>query len=168
MLQFEECKKCSEKRPIVNRTHNLCDKCNTERLRGINTKIKVNKPPTTAAKRESVIKTKLQDLKALISNKAQSEDRYYCWGCGKSEGPLDRSHIVSVRENKSLELCEQNINLLCRSCHIKWESGEIEKQMSLNCFESDLTFIKKNDNIRYQKFLSKITDLKNKKIGNTK
>jgi len=169
----EPCSKCLKSKPIENRSKWLCSDCNFERLHNGVSRAQVYKeraserveakvPRTIRAKfkpikqqtsNEAETKKKLHELKLLIEQKAINNGVYYCWGCGKSEGGLDKSHILSVKQRKDLELDENNIDLFCRTCHESWESGIIEKMIILNTFESDLLYIQKHDSKRYNKIL---------------
>jgi hypothetical protein len=160
----------------------LCNDCNYERLhngasraqiykdkikereeiktpRLIRTKYKPLKQQTT---NEVEIKKKLHELKNSIEQKAIDNGVHYCWGCGKGGVSLDKSHILSVKQRKDLELDENNINLFCRDCHMIWESGSIEKMIVLNTFENDLLYIQKHDKKRYNKILLMIEEYSEK------
>lgn len=101
----------------------------------------------------------LKKLKDSISNKAVKNGTYFCSGCGRGDEWLDRSHILSVKQRKDLELVEENIDLLCRSCHEKWESGNIVKMMSLNCWNRYIEYIRMNDEQKFYKLKYKIDEL---------
>ena len=104
------------------------------------------------------IKLKLSTLKTEIEIEAQQDNHYYCWGCGLGTNGLDKSHILSVKQRKDLELEKANINLLCRKCHMNWESNDIEKMIVLHCFEKDLLYISKKDPRRYNQTVLMIND----------
>lgn len=169
----EYCSKCLKSKPIENRSKWLCSDCNFERLHNGASRAQVYKeraserveakvPRTIRAKfkpikqqtsNEAETKKKLHELKASIEQKAIDNGVYYCWGCGVGGIALDKSHILSVKQRKDLELDEDNINLFCRDCHMAWESSVIEKMIVLNSFESDLLYIQKHDSKRYNKIL---------------
>lgn len=46
-----------------------------------------------------------------------------CQSCGTTEGPLDYSHILSVKHYPKHEAHPLNAVIECRSCHTLWESG---------------------------------------------
>ncbi len=165
------CKYCNK--PVVNRKYELCIEHNFERLHNgvsraqvyssrvkereeiktpklIRAKYKPLKQQTTT---EAETKKKLHELKASIEQKAINEGLYYCWGCGKGGIALDKSHILSVKQRKDLELDEMNINLFCRDCHMAWESGDIEKMIVLESFEKDMIYLLNKDQKRYNKIL---------------
>lgn len=173
------CSKCNLPKPIVNKKYNLCDDCNYMRLHDGKSKAEVlrekastkiitakhyqfkNKKPLSSSQKTAkqiVIDKALQALKNSIRIDEKQNGTYYCKGCGRSEKHLDRSHILSVKHRKDLELVRENINLLCRTCHSAWESNLIHKMAALYCFEKDLLFIKTNDVGRYNKIILMIND----------
>lgn len=171
----DKCKKCNNPNSfIVNKKHYLCDNCNCIRLHGktrfelekdkntkrsekINqtTKKKITKTTTQKRIREKEVKEKLKILKSKIHLENQQWMTYHCVGCLANgyTTHLDCSHILSIGQRKDLELLKDNIQLLCRLCHTKWESSSIPKMTDLLCFESNLSFIKKHDNYRYNRLL---------------
>ena len=125
------------------------------------------KLPFFSKKGKETYKTMLA-VKSAIRTDAQNEDSYFCAGCLKTSEPLDCSHIISVAHRPDLQHEKDNINLLCRFCHIRHESGDVEKMTSLACFMEDIYYIYKNDETRFNKILFKIHDYlqntKNKRI----
>lgn len=105
--------------------------------------------------KESIIKSQLSILKNKIRLYAIQNNEYFCKGCGCT-GSLDCSHILSVGLFKHLELCEENIQLLCRYCHLIWESAAIDIQMNLLCFNDNLIFIATQDQLAYNKFKTRV------------
>lgn len=178
----EPCSKCLKSKPIENRSKWLCSDCNFERLHNGVSRAQVYKertserveakvPRTIRAKfkpikqqtsNEAETKKKLHELKVSIEQKAIDNGAYYCWGCGVGGNSFDKSHILSVKQRKDLELDENNINLFCRDCHNAWESGDLEKMIVLNSFESDLLYIQKHDSKRYNKILLLIEEYSEK------
>lgn len=174
------CSRCEKQKFIVNKKYNLCDDCNYYRLNG-KTKQEVYQEKASQkskktyqtkksqlkkvskikiqTQKEKQVKNKLSQLKNQIREKAALNNQYFCWGCGKGGVQLDCSHILSVGQRKDLELQEENINLFCRSCHIKWESNDVEKMSQLLTFEKDIDYIKKNDSMRYNRLFSQIEDV---------
>lgn len=174
------CSKCEKNKPIVNRTKWLCGDCNYERLHNgasraqvyserikqrVEQKIpKLNKLSfkqkyiNQQTAKEKDTKEKLSALKLEIEIEAQHDNHYYCWGCGKGEKGLDKSHILSVKQRKDLELDKPNINLLCRGCHVKWEGGNIKEMIMLDCFEKDIQYIRDKDIGRYNKLVLMIQE----------
>lgn len=181
-MSEQPCSKCLKSKPIVNRSKWLCSECNFERLHNGVSRAQVYKeraserveakvPRTIRAKfkpikqqtsNETETKKKLHELKASIEQKAIDNGVYYCWGCGVGGNSFDKSHILSVKQRKDLELDEDNINLFCRTCHSAWESGDIEKMIVLNSFENDLLYIQKHDSKRYNKILLLIEEYSEK------
>lgn len=110
------------------------------------------------AKKETKVKSALSTLKKDIEMEAVQNNEYYCKGCGTSHVGLDKSHILSVGQYKSLELEKENIQLLCRTCHITWESGGIASQMALHCFVGNMIFMFCHDRDKFNRFLTRIED----------
>lgn len=121
IVENKNCSKCNLDKPIVNNKYHLCNECNHYRLHNETTqqtlekqfnkaqlkqqtKPKKKTTPTTQAKEETLIKQKLSQLKQDIETKALEEDTYHCKGCGCSYLGLDKSHILSVKQRKDLEL----------------------------------------------------------------
>lgn len=105
---------------------------------------------------EKEVKVALSKLKNDIRLEAVQNNEYFCKGCGKGGKYLDCSHILAVGYRKDLELCKENIQLLCRRCHSHWESMDIILMMALDCFKSNLAFIKKHDTLMYRKLRTKM------------
>lgn len=104
-------------------------------------------------------KAKLSELKFSISEEALLNDEYYCKGCGHSNGGLDRSHILSVKQRPDLELDKDNIDLLCRTCHNHWESWDIFRMAALICFERYLKYIFSKDEETFFKIFIKMEEV---------
>lgn len=128
--------------------------------------VKVFTPIKQQTKKEAGIKSKLSILKNEIRLDAVQNNEYFCKGCGCA-GALDCSHILSVGKFKHLELVKENIQLLCRVCHLRWESNCIDMQMALNCFENNLIFIATQDQEAYQKFKTRIDSYTSIKLNFT-
>ena len=107
--------------------------------------------------KEADIKSHLSAIKNEIRLDAIQSNEYFCKGCGHT-GVLDCSHILSVGKYKHLELVKENIQLLCRHCHLIWESGSIDKQLNLHCFNDNLIFISNQDILAYNKFNTRVED----------
>jgi len=167
----EECLGCNLEKFLVNRKYKLCEDCNHFRLHGKTKyeslqeqqtksflKKNTSKPKQIrqVGSKQSVVNGLLSKLKNKVRKEAQDQDMYYCWGCGIAGEQLDCSHILSVKQRKDLELDQENINLFCRTCHNKWEHGNIVQQTSLLTFEKDLLYIKERDEMRYNKIIEKI------------
>lgn len=113
---------------------------------------------TKQAKKESNTKQQLSVLKKQIEDEALDNDTYFCKGCGASYLGLDKSHILSVGQRKDLELEKENIDLLCRDCHMDWESGNVERLVKLDCIDRYLDYIYKKDTTKYFSILAKLED----------
>lgn len=111
-------------------------------------------------KKEAGIKSQLSAVKKDIELEAVQNNEYFCKGCGNSHVGLDKSHILSVGQFKQYELLKANIQLMCRNCHMIWESGTIEEQMKLLCFVDNLRFIFTLELLVHQKFITRIEDYK--------
>ena len=146
------CSKCNKPKPIINKKHWLCMDCNFERLHKGVSRVEIYKerakdrvefktPRIVRTKinqqtsKEKTIKKELSEIKKSIDQEAIENGTYFCQGCGKSNGLLDKSHILSVGQRKDLELDKENMNLFCRECHTNYESGNMEKMIILNSFE---------------------------------
>jgi hypothetical protein len=105
---------------------------------------------------EALIKKQLLALKKEIELEAVQDNHYFCAGCGLSHPCLDKSHILSIGQFKALELIKENMQLMCRTCHIIWESGTIEEKMNLHCFVGNMLFIFYYDQTTFNKLLTKI------------
>lgn len=125
------------------------------------------KLPFFSKKGKETYKTMLA-VKKELRESAQNEDSYFCAGCLKTNIQLDCSHIISVAQRPDLQHEKENISLMCRKCHEKHESGDVEKMTSLACFMHDIEYIYKNDETKFNKILFKIADYlqntKNKRI----
>lgn len=115
-------------------------------------------PLRQQTKKEAGIKSALSVLKTSIELEAVQNNEYYCQGCGAAACGLDKSHILSVGQFKSLELVKENIQLMCRECHRIWESGTIEEQMQLYCFVQNLHFIYNYSIESFNKFITRIEE----------
>lgn len=112
-----------------------------------------SRPLTTKAIREQEVKAELKILKEQIHVENINNNTYYCRGCGLNghSQHLDCSHILSVKQRKEMELVKDNIQLLCRTCHMDWESWNFKKMNKLNCFKSNLEFLKEHDQYRFNR-----------------
>lgn len=184
-LQEGICSNCNKHRAIVNRGKTLCDNCNYQRLHSGKTKediakekikIKESKMREISLKshdsinhssfqnkrvkikaitaKQSNLNKQLSQIKNEIALEAIQNDEYFCKGCGSSS-EIDKSHILSIGQRKDLELVKENIQLLCRRCHIKWESGNYEKMSSLWCFDDNMEYIASIDLEKYHKIVNK-------------
>lgn len=155
-LSIQVCIQCGNKAPIVNVKYGLCNNCNRQRL-GSSTKTYIFKKssPNKISKKQSLSNYKMKEVKDNISQQAIDRDEYYCKGCGLGGVNLDRSHNVSISSNKSLQHDPNNITLLCRSCHEKWESGNYVKMSSLLCFSQIMNYLYDSDKTAFWKIKNK-------------
>lgn len=170
-LKIEKCSCCEKTRPIVNRKYLLCNECNGKRLHN-DTDQKEDSSgserPRTVLKR-TPIKRKVYKIKQITTRKAkvrkelglvkaavESRDCGICLGCAGIGG--DKSHILSIAQHQALELMEENIQLLCRECHMKWESWNVEKMTSLLCFEDNMRFIETHSTSTFYRVCYKIKE----------
>lgn len=168
------CSGCNKDLPIQNKKYNLCSSCVFEKNHGGKSRgevymkraserpikiyqLKSSGRPRQQTKKEAVVKNELSALKTQIDLEAIQSDSYYCSGCGVSYVGLDHSHILSVGQFKELELDRENIDLLCRDDHMAWESGEIDRQVKLLCFERYLQYIQSKSSEFYSKLLHKMS-----------
>lgn len=176
------CSNCKTNKPIVNKKYNLCGDCVFEKNHGGQTRAQVygarlaakreteepspkywvskKKPKRIKqqTKKEEGIKSALLTLKTEIDMDNVLDGTYYCRGCGKSYVGLDKSHILSVKQRKDLELLKSNMQLMCRTCHMAWESWNVVQMGKLICFEENMQFIFLQDRETFQKIMTKIDD----------
>lgn len=156
------CLGCSKNSYITNKKYVLCDSCNYKRLHEGKTRIEVYglKPKkdkktnfvNKISAKQVELNKKLSSIKKEIEFESFQKYGYLkCEGCGHLSDHMDKSHLVSIAQNKSLECIKENIQLLCRECHMKWESRDINTMMSLKCFDSNMKIIKRLDEIAYNK-----------------
>lgn len=112
-----------------------------------------------------VKKSKIDDLvsqaKAKLRLDAKQDGMYYCWASGRTDDPLDCSHIISVKRCQEIGKSElawslENIQLESRTSHMEWESWEanIEKVKNHDNIDYKLSFIKEHDEESYHRFQS--------------
>jgi 5-methylcytosine-specific restriction endonuclease McrA len=158
--------------PSINKKYDLCDTHNYERLHGRSKQevyaersasrpkkvyqFKTYAKPRQQTSKEAAVKEKLSAVKRDIELDAVLNGEYFCQGCGKSYPGLDKSHILSVKHFKHLELVKENINLFCRECHMAWEGWEVDRMAMLHSFEKDLHFIRTHSDEFYNKIVTKI------------
>ena len=78
----------------------------------------------------SVIESRIKKAKRAIRDRCDN----CCERCESNQGQLSMSHIVSVKwakENGHAQYCwdEDNIELLCNTCHLEIESRTAEKRL---------------------------------------
>lgn len=112
-----------------------------------------------------VKKSKIDDLvsqaKKQLRLNASQDGLSFCWASGRTDEPLDCSHIISVKRCQELGKSElswdlNNIQLESRTSHMEWESWEanIEKVKNHDNIDYKLSFIKEHDEESYHRFQS--------------
>jgi hypothetical protein len=105
--------------------------------------------------KKAKINQELHKVKNEIELEALQNGEYYCKGCG-SGVECDKSHILSIKQFPEYELDKENIDLLCRLCHVDWESGDIGRMMNLHCFPRYMEYIKRKAPLKYNQIVSKM------------
>ena len=72
----------------------------------------------------------LTKVKNEVRQQAFDNNEYYCRGCGKATG-LDCSHNIGLGQSLEHATDYDNLVLLCRSCHQKFESFDISQMLEL-------------------------------------
>lgn len=101
----------------------------------------------------------LLKVKHEVRQAAFDNDEYYCKGCGKATG-LDCSHNVGVGQTSELSKDYDNLVLLCRLCHIKYESNDPKLMNELLCIDLILEYLRINNPERYYKKMYKLNRIK--------
>lgn len=110
-----------------------------------------------------VKKSKIDDLvsqaKKQLRLNAVQDGNHFCWASGRTDEPIDCSHIISVKRCQELEKSElawslENIQLESRTSHMEWESWEanIEKVKNHDNIDYKLSFIREHDEESYHRF----------------
>lgn len=77
-----------------------------------------------------------------------------CQGCGL-EKPASYSHVIPISEDINLESEIENIRWLCITCHILWETHNIDQMKKLLCFEESMNYIKCVRPLYYNRLINK-------------
>lgn len=152
-MTIDFCKQCDcgSKKPIVNRTHWLCQEKNRERLDNQKT-VKTNKHKLLT-KQALKQKERVLDLKKVYEEIAEEREQI-CEGC-RNTHVITHSHTIPKSRRKDLELQKKNIVYLCMKCHTKWEHGTLEDKNTLLNFNEMIEYIKENDNEFYNLLIAK-------------
>ena len=180
----EICKNCKQDKYIVNRTHKLCDECNSIRLHGKTIKQR-QLEQFNKQKERSFSAQKTKPVKQFNKTKKQSEIDYkyavaceeikqerepMCESCGKwhTQVSLSFSHIISRKRCKEIgreDLIYDKRNLLLEcfggpssfptECHNQHELHDIEKIKHHLTYQYKMQFIKENDIQLYSILTSK-------------
>ena len=117
------CKGCGEYRLIANRTKCLCDSCNYKRLHGGKTRFEVK----IERKRYQEPKRRRITGELALFREIWLERVHVCTHCGSKLPeplkPIYFSHIKSKGAFPELRLEKGNIELVCPTCHQKYEFG---------------------------------------------
>lgn len=71
---------------------------------------------------------------------------HICEGCGKKitvMTPTAFSHTIRTKEDESLRLEKENIDLECFDCHTIWDTGTWEQILGQRNFSSRMAYIKR-------------------------
>jgi 5-methylcytosine-specific restriction endonuclease McrA len=138
----------------------MCDECYlSERKRVLEEKKKAgkvsvkleNKPLHRVAKKPDYY-SEYQKVCASIVK----ERDYSCRGCGASNVALDFSHTVARSQAPQLICDPNNIELMCRGCHLIWENGEINNKATLHNFRDMASYMRSKAYPLYVKLMLKL------------
>jgi len=126
-------------------------------------KRKLNPPtprPKIAMRSEKgkVIARKVAEMKAEVKMEALDGEYAECKGCGRHFQTIDASHKVPLSQSLALAANPENITLLCRDCHMKWENGTVPQMIELDCFVDDMHYLFDMDPERFWKIFYRCTD----------
>lgn len=96
--------------------------------------------------------------KLIREEHSDGEEFARCEGCHQYFRGLDASHKVSLARNSELAADPDNIRLLCRDCHLKWESSVAVDMIELKCLEEDLAYLLDFDPERFWKIFHRLLD----------
>jgi len=166
-VEIEKCSKCDcgEKRPIVNRTHKLCDEKNKERLNKNSGKPNKTLSQLMSSSTMSGIGKSLKrtPMKGISKKQKRISAEYKCTtskmldgiqecsGCGWDDR-LTHSHLIPRSRRRDLVSNEENIVYHCTECHLTWESPE---RINLNDYDKNMEVVKKLDEEYYEMLLMK-------------
>ena len=103
--------------------------------------------------------TQVTAMKARVKEGAADGDSFVrCEGCYRYFKGLDASHKVSLARSAELAASAENIRLLCRECHMKWESSVVTEMIELRCFEEDMEYLLDFDPERFWKIFHRLLD----------
>jgi len=168
-MEIGQCKKCptGQKKPIVNRTHWLCDDHNYMRLHGGKTRHeaqlekakaqqKVRKPIVFKKTPRKPIKRRKRPIDveySILIREIASEREKVCTGCGRPQGGdirLSNSHLISRKHCQEIGRMDliadkNNITYHCmdfgnnEGCHRKWEGP---RKIELLDYHMNMTYVK--------------------------
>lgn len=95
---------------------------------------------------------RVRAIKNELKHKHTEGEEYgQCEGCLRYFKGLDASHKVPLSQSIALASEPENIRLLCRECHNKWEHGTVHQIIQLECFEEDMLYLLDMDPERFWK-----------------
>lgn len=130
-----------------------------------NTQSKTYNAATSEKKPAKAIKTishkqkrfniELKEVKHNVRETAFYNNEYYCKGCGKGTA-LDVSHNIALSQSKGKGVDYDNLVLLCRLCHCRYESNDPKLMNELLCLDEILEYLRINNPERYYKKMYKL------------
>jgi len=101
---------------------------------------------------------KVSEMKAEAKTEAADGNYVQCKGCKRHFQTIDASHKVPLSQSLALAANPENITLLCRDCHLKWENGTVPKLIELDCFVDDMRYLFDADPERFWKIFYRCLD----------
>ena len=161
---------------IVNRKHNMCQKCNSVRLNGtdaIHKKMERQKESLSKVKGGSKIRQKsskqltkdksYHNVKMGLIEEAIADGTYYCRGCGNTHS-LSLSHLIRRSRRGDLVDVKENMTFHClvrgdgsQGCHDRWES--ISEMTDLKDFDENMSIVLRLDPELYWILVHKLRGL---------
>lgn len=96
--------------------------------------------------------------KQLKLEATDGQEYAQCEGCTKWFKGLDASHKIPLSQSSALASDPNNIRLLCRDCHNKWENGTMTQMAELEIFEEDMLYLLDMDPERFWKLYHRLVD----------
>lgn len=135
-MEINICKRCSKLRPIVNRTHFICDDCNQIRLHG-KTRVQrqLDKSSIKRVNRKRMrVKPRKSTGEAELFKEIWSEREHICHNCRIPLGDEMKTfffmHMKSKGAHGKLRLVKSNIELGCYDCHTAYDRIGIDNYNS--------------------------------------
>lgn len=101
---------------------------------------------------------KVKAAKQRLRNESIDGAFYECQGCKRYFKNVDGSHKIPLSQSTKHAAEEDNITLLCRDCHNKWENGTVMQMITLKCFVSDMEYLYIHDKPRFHKIFFRMLD----------
>ena len=126
-------------------------------------KRKANPPAQRARIEQLSAKGKIKarqvaQMKREVKMDAAEGEYVQCRGCDRHFQTIDASHKVPLSQSLALAANPENITLLCRDCHNKWEHGTVPKMIELKCFVDDMHYLFDMDPERFWKIFHRCLD----------